>query len=212
MPEYLDQVTPEGVLALLKGRRSIRRYRTDPVPDALLEQVLEAGQWAPSASNRQPWDFIVVRDPQVRKAVAEYARYYFIKWPHVEEAPVIIVLCGDAKNRVYRQFLHEDIGLAGGQMMLQAAALGLGTCWLGGVDKKALGQLLNVPEHIEVVGLLTLGFPAEDPPPPKRKPLADIVHYEVFGNREGSKRVDLGRVAVGPLGVLLRWFHIRFRG
>jgi nitroreductase len=92
------KITPAGALALFKGRRSIRRYRPDPVPDELLAQVLEAGQWAPSASNRQPWDFIVVRDAEMRRAVAEHSAYFFIKWAHVAEAPVIIVLCGDTKN------------------------------------------------------------------------------------------------------------------
>jgi nitroreductase len=66
------------------------------------------------------------------------------------------------------------MGLAGGQMMLQAAALGLGSCWVGGVDRKALGAVLRLPDHIKVVGLLTLGFPAEEPDPPARKPLAQM--------------------------------------
>ena len=119
MPHNEDFPSPEATMALLKGRRSIRQYTSDPVPDELLEQVLEAGRWAPSATDRQPWHFIVIREPEIRAAVAEHAAYYFIRWAHVEEAPVIIALCGDRKNRVYRQFLHEDIGLAGGQMMLR---------------------------------------------------------------------------------------------
>ena len=206
------KITPAGMLALFKGRRSIRRYRPDSVPDEFLAQVLEAGQWAPSASNRQPWDFIVVRDAEMRRAVAEYSAYFFIKWAHVAEAPVIIVLCGDTKNRVYRQFLHEDIGLAGGQMLLQAAVLGLGSCWVGGVNRKALGAVLRLPDHIEVVGLLTLGFPAEEPEPPARKPLAQIVHYDVYGNRQPGGDVAAGRVLTGLPGIVLRKLSIKFRG
>jgi nitroreductase len=211
MTDYRDLVTPEGVLALLKGRRSIRRYKPDPVPDDLLEQVLEAGRWAPSASNRQPWDFVVVRDEAVREAVAEHAAYFFVKWAHVEEAPVIIALCGDASNRVYRTFLHEDIGLAGGQMMLQAAALGLGTCWIGGLDRAAIGAVLKVPEGVEVVGLLTLGHPDEDPEPPGRRPLPEIVHYDVYGNRDEEARAEAGTVPTGVLGILLRRLRIKWR-
>lgn len=212
MTDFQDKITPDGTMALLKGRRSIRRYQDKPVPDDLLNEVLEAGRWAPSASNRQPWDFIVVRDPEVRAAVAEHAAYFFIKWAHVEEAPVIIALCGDARNPVYRQFLHEDIGLAGSHMMLQAAALGLGTCWLGGVNREAIGQILKVPSQTEVIGLLTLGFPAEDPAPPARKPLAEIVHYDIYGNQDEAQKAEAGRVITGPLGVLLRKLHITFRG
>lgn len=206
-----DLMSPEAVLSLLKGRRSIRRYRPDPVPDEMIEQLLEAGQWAPSASNRQPWQFIVVRDEAILKQVAQHAAYYFIRWAHVEEAPLLIVLCGEARNRIYRQFLHEDVGLAGSQIMLQAHALGLGTCWIGGLDRKAIADVLKVPEHIEIVGLLTVGFPAEDPEPPARKPLADIVHYDVYGNRGEGGGVTSGRVVAGPLGILLRKLRFKFR-
>jgi nitroreductase len=202
---------PQATLALLKGRRSIRRYRPDPVPDEMVEQLLEAGRWAPSASNRQPWAFIVIRDEAVRREVAQHAAYYFVRWAHVDEAPLLIVLCGDARNRIYRQFLHEDIGLAGSQIMLQAHALGLGTCWIGGLDRPALAAILKVPEGMEIIGLLTVGFPAEDPPPPPRKPLADIVHYEVYGNRKPGAGVTTGRIQAGPLGILLRRLRIRFR-
>ncbi len=202
--------SPEATLELLRGRRSVRRYTAEPVPEALLEQVLEAGRWAPSASNRQPWAFIVIRDAAIRQAVAEHAAYYFLRWAHVDEAPVIIALCGDTRNRVYRQFLHEDVGLAGGQMMLQAAALGLGSCWVGGLEKDAIGQVLKLPAHIELVGLLTLGFPAESPEPPARKPLAQMVHYEVYGNRS-PQAATAGHVITGPLGVLLRKLRLRVR-
>jgi nitroreductase len=202
---------PETVLALLKGRRSIRRYQPDPVPNEMVEQVLEAGRWAPSASNRQPWSFIVVRDETIRQQVAQHSAYYFIRWAHVGEAPLLIVLCGDARNPIYRRFLHEDVGLAGGQMMLQAKALGLGTCWIGALDRKAIAAILKLPDHLDIVGLLTVGFPAEDPPPPPRKLLAEIVHYDVYGNRADDGGATPGRLPVGPLGILLRRLRLPFR-
>ena len=211
MSQEDDRISPEAVLALLKSRRSIRRYRPDPVPDEMVEGLLEAGRWAPSASNRQPWHFIVVRDPAILQEVAQHAAYFFIRWAHVAEAPLLIVLCGEARNRVYRQFLHEDIGLAGSQIMLQAKALGLGTCWIGGLDRKAIRGILKVPDHVEIVGLLTVGFPAEDPAPPARKPLAEIVHYDVYGNRGDGGGATPGRVPVGPLGILLRRFRFKIR-
>ncbi|MBC7250883.1 MAG: nitroreductase family protein [Anaerolineae bacterium] len=211
MSQSSNLPSPASLLNLLKSRRSIRRYKPDPVPDEMVEQLLEAGRWAPSASNRQPWQFIVIRDETIRKQVAQHAAYYFVRWAHVEEAPLLIVLCGDARSRVYRQFLHEDIGLAGAQIMLQARALGLGTCWIGGLDRKAIAAILQVPEHLEVVGLLTVGFPAEDPPPPPRKPLAEIVHYDVYGHRPGEEGARPGRVPGGALGILLRRLRIKVR-
>jgi len=203
--------SPESLLNLLKSRRSIRRYRPDPVPDEMVEQLLEAGRWAPSASNRQPWEFIVVRDEAIRQQVAQHAAFYFIKWAHVGEAPLLIVLCGNRRNRFYRRFLHEDVGLAGGQIMLQAKALGLGTCWIGALDRKAIAGILKIPDHLEIVGLLTVGFPAEDPPPPPRKPLSEIVHYDVYGNRARGEGVTPGRIKAGLLGILLRRLRLPFR-
>jgi nitroreductase len=211
MPEKNGPVSPESCLKLLKERRSVRRYKPDPVPQEMIDQLLEAGRWAPSASNRQPWTFIVVRDEVVRRELAQHAAYYFLRWAFVEHAPLLIVLCGDARSRIYRRFLHEDIGLAGSQIMLQAKALGLGTCWLGGVDRAAIAQIVRLPEHLEVVGLLTVGFPMEAPEPPPRKSVAEIAHYDVYGNREATKSVVPGWVSSGLLGVLLRRLRIRIR-
>ncbi len=206
-----EQISPQSLLALLKGRHSMRRYRPDPVPDEMVEQLLEAGRWAPSASNRQPWVFIVVRDEMVRREIAKHAAYYFIRWAHVGDAPLLIVLCGDARNRIYRQFLHEDIGLAGSQIMLQAKVLGLGTCWIGGLDRKAIAGILKLPHHLEIVGLLTVGFPAEQPDPKPRKPLSEIVHYDVYGNPGEGRDATPGQVPGGPLGRLLRRLRLTIR-
>jgi len=210
-PQTDEPISPQSLLTLLKSRRSIRRYRPDPVPDEMLTQLLEAGRWAPSASNRQPWAFVVVRDEAIRRKVAQHAAYYFIRWAHVEEAPLLIALCGNGHNPVYRQFLHEDVGLAGSQIMLQAKALGLGTCWLGGLDRQAIADILNLPKHVEVIGLLTVGFPAEEPDTKPRKPLEEIVHYDVYGNQEQGRDVTPGQVTGGPLKRLLRRLRLKIR-
>jgi nitroreductase len=203
-----ERISPQALLALLKGRRSIRRYRPDPVPDEMIEQLLEAGRWAPSASNRQPWTFIVIQDEDILQQVAQHAAYYFIRWAHVSDAPLLIALCGDARHPIYRQFLHEDVGLAGSQIMLQAKALGLGTCWLGGLDRKAIAGILRVPNHVEIIGLLSVGFPDEEPEPRSRKPLSEIVYYNVYGNRGDDGDVRSGQVPGGLLGKLLRRLRI----
>ena len=213
MAQEADALPSAGsTLALLKGRRSIRRYRPDPVPDEMVAQILEAGRWAPSASNRQPWAFIVVRDEEVRRRVAERCAYAFIRWEHAGKAPLLIVLCGDARNPIYRQFLHEDIGLAGGQIMLQAAALGLGTCWIGGLDRRSIAGIIGLPSHMEIVGLLTVGFPAEEPEPRPRNPLSEIVHYDVYDNRVPGGPAASGAPPGGLLRRLLRRlrFTVRF--
>ncbi len=204
MSQTSELPSPESTMALLRQRRSVRRYRPDPVPDEMVKQLLEAGQWAPSASNRQPWAFIAIRDEAIRREVAQHAAYYFIRWAHVDEAPLLIALCGNARHPIYRRFLHEDVGLAGSQIMLQAKALGLGTCWIGGLDRKAIAGILKMPEDWEIVGLLTVGFPAEDPEPTSRKPLEEIVYYDVYGNRGGEGNATPGQIPGGPLMRLLR--------
>ncbi|MBC8446941.1 MAG: nitroreductase family protein [Chloroflexi bacterium] len=211
MSDTVESISAQSLLALLKARRSIRRYRPDPVPDEMIEQLLEAGRWAPSASNRQPWAFVVIRDETIRQQVAEHAAYYFIRWAQVGEAPLLIALCGDARSRLYRRFLHEDVGLAGAQIMLQAHALGLGTCWIGGLDQAALAGILKLPEHFEVVGLLTVGFPAEAPSPRPRKPLAEIVHYDVYGKQAPGGEAVAGQLPGGRLAGLLRRFRLTIR-
>jgi nitroreductase len=145
-----------------------------------------------------------VQDDEIRRQVAAHAAYYVVRWAVVERAPVLVALCGHRGSRIYRRFLHEDIGLAGGQMMLQAAALGLGTCWIGGLDRAAIAGILHVPDDWEIVGLLTLGFPDESPKPTRRKPLANLVHYDTFGRLSEEASADAGRPPGGPLQTVLR--------
>jgi nitroreductase len=109
--------SPEETMALFKGRRSVRRYKPDPVPEQLVRQLLEAGRWAPSASNRQPWAFITVQDPTIRKQVAEHAAYYFVRWAHVAEAPLLIVMCGHRKSPAYLPFLHASSRAGPGHLL-----------------------------------------------------------------------------------------------
>ena len=152
-----------------------------------------------------------IRDAAIRKEVGQHAAFYFIRWAHVAEAPLIIALCGDSGNRAYHRYLHEDVGLAGAQIMLQATALGLGSCWVGGLDRPAIAAILKLPENVELVGLLTIGFPAEEPPPPVRKPLTDLIHYEVYGNRRSDVAATPGRVPGGVLSIALRRLRLPVR-
>ncbi len=175
-----DRVAPEALLDLMRSRRSVRRYLPKPVPDEALQQILEAGRWAPSANNQQPWAFIVVQEEEMRQKVARHATYYLARHARVEEAPLLIVLCGQVGSRMGQRFLRGEVGMAGMQMMLQAHALGLGTCWVDGLDRDAISDVLQIPEPMQIVGLLTVGYPAETPPVTPRKPLFEIVHYDMY--------------------------------
>jgi nitroreductase len=189
-----DRVAPEALLDLMRSRRSVRRYLPEPVPDEMLQQILEAGRWAPSAGNQQPWAFVVVQDDEIREKVARHATYFLARHARVEEAPLLIVLCGQIGSRMDRRSLPAEVGMAGMQMMLQAHALGLGACWVDGIDRDAIADVLQIPVYLQIAGLLTIGYPAETPPVTPRKPLFEIVHYEVYesltfgdGARDGDE-------------------------
>lgn len=165
-------------LDLARRRCSVRAYRPDPVPEALLEQVLEAGRWAPSACNLQPWHFIVVRDPAQRAALA---RAYPKEW--FAQAPVHIVVCvepGRAWRRRHdgKSYVDVDGAIAMDHITLCAADLGLGTCWIGAFDPATVREVLGLPEGVEPLAMTPLGYPAEAGRPKQRKNLSEIRHDE----------------------------------
>lgn len=164
------------VLDVIQQRYSVRKYLDRPVEDDKLERVLEAARLAPSASNRQVWRFVVVRDPQVRKALAAAAGQ-----PFVGEAPVVIAGCAADTSRVMRCGVPchlVDLAIALEHIALQAVAEGLGTCWIGAFDQEAAKAAIGAPDHVQIVELMPLGYPATEMPPKSRHALADIVMYD----------------------------------
>ncbi len=163
------------VFEAIKARRSIRAYKDEPVPEDKLIKVLEAARLAPSAGNRQPWQFIVVKDGSKRKMLAQVAD----EQDFIAEAGVVIVALSDpaASKRWYLR----DPMIAVEHMALEAVEQGLGTCWIGAFDEAELRRILKVPENLAVVCLLPLGLPDESPAPKTRKPFAQVFHKEEYG-------------------------------
>ena len=165
--------------AILK-RYSVRSYENRPVPEEDLKEVLEAGRLALSADNYQPWKFIVVREEKTRKELMRASMYQSF----VAEAPVIIVGCIVRKGYPMGNWYDSatlDIGLALDHMTLQAAHLGLGTCWIGAFSEREVKRILGIPKEVRVAALLTLGYPKHSTIPSKsRKRLEDIVSFEKF--------------------------------
>jgi len=164
----------------IRVRRSVRAYDSRPVPDDLITKVLEAGRIAPSASNYQPWHFIVVKDAAKRQVLSEgkYAKF-------LTESPVVIVGCGDKKTSPRWYVVDTTIALQ--QMVIAATAEGLGTCWIGSFDEDTVRETLGVPERFAVVAMLAVGYHKQKPgsvvqPTRTRnvKELEKIVSYEEF--------------------------------
>jgi len=193
------------ILNLLKSRRSIRVYQGRPIPNDLLLQILEAGRWAPTGANLQPWHFSVVTDPETRRRIGEVTRFLFIKSSHVEKAPVVIVLGFNTQKGKYGRY---DVTLAGGNMMTMATNLGLGTCWIGAFDESKVKEILEIPENIEVIGLITLGYPGENAEVPPRVELEKIVHWESWSNVRRQTLGD-GMLRSGPLSLIKKIFRKR---
>ena len=158
---------------VIEKRRSIRKYKDTPVPKEQLIKILEAARIAPSASHRQPWQFIVVEDKEKIRKLAKS------KWA---EAPVMIV--GLADTEASPNWCSNDLGIAIEHMVLEATNLGLGTCWMGQTGREDLIRgLLDIPDKFRPVAVVPIGVPDETPSPKERKSLDDIVSWEKFGSK-----------------------------
>lgn len=152
----------DSIIDLIKSRRSIREYTAEPVTDSEIRQLLEAAMAAPSANNRQPWHFIVVRDDSTKAQLARTHRWSGM----VERSAVGIVVCGEASHS--RHWV-EDTSAATENLLLAATALGLGAVWIGvhpdGAREAYLREHLDIPEDIGILCLVAVGRPAETKPP-----------------------------------------------
>lgn len=164
---------------LIRNRYSVRAYKPDLVPDDLLAQVLEAGRLAPTAANKQPFRVIVIH---TRGREAELRRIYQREW--FVQPPLILCVCtvrAEAWQRaMYDGKSHADVDatIVMDHMILAAAELGLGTCWIAAFDPNAAREILALPAGVEPVLFTPLGFPADHLRPKERRPLAELVRYE----------------------------------
>jgi len=167
------------VFKAIKIRRSVRSYKADPVPEEKLKKILEAARLAPSAHNEQERKFIVVRDVRKRKALSEAA----LSQSFIAEAPVVIAAVATDPEHVLSSGVPAyaiDLTIAVDHMTLVAVEEGLGTCWVGAFDQRAVKKILEIPAKCKVVVLLPLGFPADKPGEKLRKKLEEVVSYENF--------------------------------
>jgi nitroreductase len=159
---------------VLEKRRSIRKYKGTPVPREKILKIMEAARIAPSASHRQPWHFIVVRDKATIKKLAKS------EW--AAEAPVMIV--GLADQAASPSWWANDLGIALEHIVLAATNLGLGACWMGQTGRQELVRgLLDIPDGFQVVAVIPIGVPDETPAPKARKSLDTIVSWEKYGSK-----------------------------
>jgi nitroreductase len=168
---------------VLSSRHSIRKYKSIPVEVEKLNRILEAARTSPSASNRQPWHFVVISDEATKNKLKEAKVYYREggRWEWFYSAPIIICAFGEASKSWIRSdgrdYRDVDVAIAFENLVLAATAEGLGTCWVGAFESKALKEVLGVPDGIEPIVLTPLGYPDEAPADRGRKSIDEIIHW-----------------------------------
>jgi nitroreductase len=171
------------LLEAIKGRRSTRNFKKQTIPDNAIETIIDAAICAPSAGNIQPWEFVIIKNPAVKEKLAEAA----LNQRHVEEAPVVIVVCADEKrssmgygSRGRTLYCLQDTAAATQNILLAAYSLGLGACWVGAFNEDEVKDILKAPEGLKPVAMVPLGYPNAASRQRGRRLLNQIVHYDGF--------------------------------
>ena len=171
----------------IRGRRSVRSYREGDLTQNDLKQILEAAICAPSAGNLQSWEFVVVRDNEGKRALAEAA----YGQDFITNASVVIVVCADRtrsasryKERGRSLYSIQDTAAAIQNMLLAAYALGYGSCWVGAFDEDKAARIVHTPPEIRPVAIIPVGKPTESPEARSRLSLDRVTHFEEFGQLE----------------------------
>ncbi len=193
------------LLELMSSQGTIRHFKSNPVPEEHLEKILQAARLAPSGANTQPWDFIVIKNPELKEEIAhifveshQRAKREDKEFPYeigeelrkrFTDPPILIIVCADARfMKAYpkighrEQILNVSMGAAIQNMMLAANALGLGLSWgtVDALNRDKLQELLGVPTHIRILEVLQLGYPAARTPPRFRRDPHDFTHVDKF--------------------------------
>ncbi len=171
------------LIEAIKGRRSIRRFKAQTVPEETIMQIIEAATYAPSAGNIQPWRFIIAKNPDLKKNLAKAAYDQNL----IEQAPIVVIVCADENQieprygtRGKNLYCLQDTAAATQNILLTAHSLGLGTCWIGAFDEKLAKKAVNAPEGVRPVAIVPLGYPDVTPRTRTRKPLSEVVLSDGF--------------------------------
>ncbi|MDA8083349.1 MAG: nitroreductase [Nitrospiraceae bacterium] len=164
------------LLDVIRSRRSVRKFSADPVPEELIEKILEAGRWAPSGLNNQPWRFAVVTNRETVTAISKLTHYSKV----VLASQVLIPVFLDTEKSYHREKDIQAIGACLQNMLLEAHSLGLGAVWLGEIIRSGaeIRSLLHLLDSLDLMAVLAIGYPDEQPRPTKRKAPEELLVYK----------------------------------
>jgi nitroreductase len=168
------------VLDAIRKRRSVIRFECTPVSDEQIQEILEAGRWAPSWTNRQPWRFILVKDQEIKEKISNFAPTAYIQG--MREAPICIVVCVNPEEDPYH--FVEDGAAAIQNMALAAYSLGLGSSWIGIFNlrnprksaENGIKEILKIPKKWRIISIMPIGVPKYSEEK-ERKNIADLVYH-----------------------------------
>ncbi len=170
------------------GRRSIRDYENDEIPESVIYKAIDAARHAPSAGNFQPWEFIIVRDAEIKKKLYSAA----FSQSQILSAPVVIVVCADVMRSAYygirgtNLYAIQDTSAAIQNMLLAFYAMGYGTCWVGAFSEQAVKDCLNLPSEVRPVAIITVGKPRGKADKRELRNIEEIVHFDLWGNKSSE--------------------------
>jgi nitroreductase len=161
------------IFEIITTRRSIRKFESIPVPDEIIERVLEAGRWAPSGLNNQPWRFASITEPVIKEEISTLTRYSNI----IRNAQALIAVFLDNAESYNRTKDLQAVGACIQNILLEIHSLGLGAVWLGEIIKsdEQFRNILGLPDNLELMAVVAMGYSAEKPKSGKRKELGDLV-------------------------------------
>jgi nitroreductase len=168
-----------SVLEIIKKRRSVRRFKSDPIPEEAIDKLIEAIIWAPSAGNLQSRKFYFVFREDLKEKLAKAA----LNQNFIAQAPLIIVACGDERivenygQRGKEIYMICEVAASIQNLMLVATEQGLGTCWIGAFNEEDVKEILNLPENLKPIAIIPVGWPAGEPAPPKRVSKTQAVEF-----------------------------------
>lgn len=171
------------VIKAIKERRSVRKYKSDPIPEEDLKEILEAARWAPSAGNLQPLEMIVIRDQNIKEKLVRAA----LGQSFIAEAPVVIGVCANLPKtrRKYGKrgaelYAIQDTAASIQNIHLAAKSLGYATCWIGAFNESEVSKILETPDEVRPVALVPIGKSDEKSRAPRRRDLKEIVYEDVY--------------------------------
>ncbi len=158
---------------IIRGRRAIRQFKQEMPAEEEVKSILEAGRWAPSGMNNQPWRFLVIKDKKQKDGLAKFTKY----GDTIKDAPAVIAVCMDITDSYNRDKDLMAIGACIQNMLLQAHSMGLATCWLGEIlnKKTEVHEYLDLDKDLELLAVIAMGYPDEELTEASRRPLKSLL-------------------------------------